>query len=120
MVWWKATGAFARFLEAISFSHGSLLNLAEVARECQVGRKTVEGYLDILEDLFPPFDRRCAATSARSCWTMASALSLVICYEEGAFTAFLRARRRGRRLIAKLLDVFSGMSSLQERLELRG
>lgn len=56
-------GAFARFLEAISFSHGNLLNLAEVARECQVGRKTVEGYLGILEDLLlsfrvPVFTRR--------------------------------------------------------------
>jgi predicted AAA+ superfamily ATPase len=38
----RNVSAFARFLEAISFSHGSLLNLAEVARECQVGRKTVE------------------------------------------------------------------------------
>ena len=59
----RNVGAFARFLEAISFSHGSLLNLAEVARECQVGRKTVEGYLEILEDLLlsfrlPVFTRR--------------------------------------------------------------
>ena len=56
-------GAFARFLEAISFSQGALLNLAAVARECQVGRKTVEGYLSILEDLLlafrvPVFSRR--------------------------------------------------------------
>lgn len=48
-------GAFSRFLEAISFSHGSLLNLTEVARDCQTGRKTVEGYLDILEDLLLSF-----------------------------------------------------------------
>jgi predicted AAA+ superfamily ATPase len=48
-------GAFARFLESISFSQGSLLNLAEVARDCQVGRKTVEGYLGILEDLLLSF-----------------------------------------------------------------
>ena len=59
----RNVGAFARFLEAVSFSHGSLLNLAEVARECQVGRKTVEGYLEILEDLLlsfrvPVFTRR--------------------------------------------------------------
>lgn len=59
----RNVGAFARFLEAISFSHGSLLNLSEVARECQVGRKTVEGYLEILEDLLlsfrvPVFTRR--------------------------------------------------------------
>lgn len=51
----RDVGAFARFLEAISFSHGSTLNLAEVARECQVGRKTVEGYLGILEDLLLAF-----------------------------------------------------------------
>lgn len=59
----RDVGAFARFLEAISFSHGGLLNLAEVARECQVGRKTVEGYVGILEDLLlsfrlPVFTRR--------------------------------------------------------------
>lgn len=44
-------GSFARFLEALSFSHGSILNLSHVARECQVGQKTAEGYLDVLEDL---------------------------------------------------------------------
>lgn len=59
----RDVGQFARFLEAISFSHGSSLNLTEVARDCQVGRKTVEGYLGILEDLLlsfrvPVFTRR--------------------------------------------------------------
>lgn len=44
-------GSFARFLEAMSFSHGSILNLSHVARECQVGQKTAEGYLEVLEDL---------------------------------------------------------------------
>ena len=56
-------GGFSRFLEAISFSHASLLNVAEVARECQVGRKTVEGYVSVLEDMLlghrlPVFSRR--------------------------------------------------------------
>jgi predicted AAA+ superfamily ATPase len=59
----RDVGGFARFLEAISFSHGGLLNLAEVARECEVGRKTVEGYVEVLEDLLlgfrvPVFARR--------------------------------------------------------------
>ncbi len=54
---------FARFLEAISFSHGCVLNLAEVARECAVERKTVESYVSILEDLMlsyriPVFNKR--------------------------------------------------------------
>ncbi len=44
-------GAFARFLEAISFSHASLLNISNVARECQVERKIAENYVTILEDL---------------------------------------------------------------------
>lgn len=44
-------GAFARFLETISFSHGSILNLSNIARECHVSRKIVENYISIVEDL---------------------------------------------------------------------
>jgi len=43
--------AFARFLEAASFSQGSVLNISSVARECSVERKVVENYFSILEDL---------------------------------------------------------------------
>lgn len=43
--------AFMRFLEAASFSQGSLLNISSVARECAVERKVVENYFSILEDL---------------------------------------------------------------------
>jgi uncharacterized protein len=42
---------FARFLEAASFSQGSILNISSVARECSVERKVVESYFSILEDL---------------------------------------------------------------------
>ncbi len=56
-------GGFSRFLEAISFSHAALLNVAEVSRECEVSRKTVEGYVSVLEDMLlgtrlPVFSRR--------------------------------------------------------------
>lgn len=56
-------GNFSRFLEAISFSQGAVLNISNVARECQVERKVVEGYIGILEDLMlagrvPVFTRR--------------------------------------------------------------
>ncbi len=56
-------GDFARFLEAVSFSHASILNISNIARECEVQRKVVEGYVGILEDLLlafrlPVFDRR--------------------------------------------------------------
>ena len=44
-------GSFSRFLEAISFSHASLLNISNVARECEVERKVVENYISILEDI---------------------------------------------------------------------
>ncbi len=51
----RNVGNFARFLEAMSFSHASLLNTSEVARECQVNRKTVEGFIEVLEDLLLGF-----------------------------------------------------------------
>ncbi len=55
--------AFTRFLESASFSQGSILNVSEVARECSVGRKVVEQYFQILEDLLladfvPPFTKK--------------------------------------------------------------
>jgi predicted AAA+ superfamily ATPase len=43
--------AFARFLEAASFSQASPLNTSAVARECAVDRKVVESYFGILDDL---------------------------------------------------------------------
>lgn len=48
-------GNFSRFLEAISFSQANLLNLSNVARECEVERKVVESYVNILEDLLLSF-----------------------------------------------------------------
>jgi predicted AAA+ superfamily ATPase len=59
----RNVGNFARFLEAVSFSHGESLNISNVARECQVERKTVEAYVSILEDLLlsyrlPVFTKR--------------------------------------------------------------
>ena len=55
--------AFSRFLETISFSHGSLINVSEIAREADVNRKTVEGYIQVSHDLLlsrelPVFSRR--------------------------------------------------------------
>jgi len=47
----RNVGNFSRFLEAISFSHASTLNISNIARECEIERKVVTGYLDILEDL---------------------------------------------------------------------
>ena len=44
-------GSFARFLEIISYSHGAVLNVSNLARECQISRGIVGGYLDVLEDL---------------------------------------------------------------------
>lgn len=46
---------FSRFLEGISFSHASTLNITNVAKECAVKRKTVESYIDILQELLLAF-----------------------------------------------------------------
>jgi len=53
--WVRSVGDFARFLEVMSFSHGQVLTLSNVARECQVRRKTVEGFVGVLEDLLLGF-----------------------------------------------------------------
>jgi predicted AAA+ superfamily ATPase len=65
----RNVGSFARFLEAMSFSHGAVLNLSNVARDCQVSRKTVEGFVEILEDLLlgfrlPVFSKRAKRATA--------------------------------------------------------
>lgn len=62
-------GTFARFLEIISFSHGAVLNVSNVARECQAARSVVTGYIDILEDLLlayrlPVFAKRAKRKTA--------------------------------------------------------
>ena len=59
----RNVGAFARFLEVMSFSHGAVLNASAVARECEIERRTVVNYIEILEDLLlgfriPVFTRR--------------------------------------------------------------
>ncbi len=59
----RNVGGFSRFLEAVSFSHAAVLNVSNVARECQVERKVVTGYLAVLQDLLlgftlPVFTRR--------------------------------------------------------------
>ncbi len=59
----RSLDSFSRFLEAMSFAQAASLNLANIARECQVSRTTVEGYLEVLEDLLlgwrlPAFQKR--------------------------------------------------------------
>ena len=51
----RQVGSFARFLEVVSFSHGGVLTLTNVAHDAAVNRKTVEGFVDVLEDLLVSF-----------------------------------------------------------------
>ena len=73
--------AFSRFLESAGFSQAAPLNVAEVARDVGVDRKTAAAYFDPLEDLLiatrlPVFTkrakRRMTAHSSSSCSTPAS------------------------------------------------
>lgn len=52
--------AFSRFFDAVGFSHGQLINYANIARECGVGNKTVKEYFQVLTDtllgiMIPPY-----------------------------------------------------------------
>ncbi len=51
----RNVGDFARFLETMSFSHASLVNASNISREAQIARKTVDSYLNILDDLLLSF-----------------------------------------------------------------
>lgn len=60
-------GNFTRFLSAAALTHGQQLNISNVAHDCQVKRKTVEGYFSILEDILigiqlPVFTKRAQRT----------------------------------------------------------
>lgn len=55
--------AFSRFFDAMGWSHGELLNYANIARECGVDAKTVREYYQILADtllgtMVEPFKKR--------------------------------------------------------------
>jgi len=61
----RNVGNFSRFLEAVSFSHGSVINVSNIARECGIERKVIGNYITILEDLLlasrvPVFTKRAA------------------------------------------------------------
>ena len=56
-------GHFSRFLEAASFSQGSVTNTSEIAREAHIERASAENYFSIIEDLLmgvrlPVFTRK--------------------------------------------------------------
>lgn len=42
--------AFSRFFEAVGFSHGEMVNYANIARDCGIDAKTVKEYYQILVD----------------------------------------------------------------------
>lgn len=55
--------AFSRFFEAMGYSHGGLINYANIARDCGVDAKTVKEYFQILADTLlgtfvPPYKKR--------------------------------------------------------------
>lgn len=47
--------AFSRFLEAASFSQGSVINVSSIARDVGIDRKVIEDYFSILDDLLIGF-----------------------------------------------------------------
>ncbi len=55
--------AFARFFDAVGYSHGEMLNYSNIARDCGVDAKTVKEYFQILADTLmgrfvEPFKKR--------------------------------------------------------------
>jgi predicted AAA+ superfamily ATPase len=51
----RNVGSFVRFLEVASFSHGTVPNMASIARECGISAPTVRAYFEILDDMLLSF-----------------------------------------------------------------
>lgn len=81
----RNVGDFSRFLEAISFSHGTVLNISNVARDCGVNRKTVDNYIQILEDILLAF--RLPVFTKRASRAMSSHPKFYF-FDAGVFQAF--------------------------------
>ena len=63
-------GNFSRFLEVVSFSHATILNVSNIARECAISNKIISSYLDVLQDLLlsfslPVFTKRAKRATIR-------------------------------------------------------
>jgi len=43
--------AFSRFLDAIAFSNGEMVNYSNIARECGIDAKTVQSYVNLLQEM---------------------------------------------------------------------
>ena len=56
---------FTRFLQTMSFSHASILNVTNISRECQVKRTTVDSWISILEDMLISFQLHCFTKRAK-------------------------------------------------------
>jgi predicted AAA+ superfamily ATPase len=59
----RNVSAFSRFFDAMGYSHGELINYANIARDCGVDAKTVKEYYQILVDtllgtMVEPFKKR--------------------------------------------------------------
>jgi predicted AAA+ superfamily ATPase len=61
--WVRDLPDFARFLDSVAFSNGSLVNYSNIARDCGVSAKTVESYYQIVIDtllgyFLPPYHKK--------------------------------------------------------------
>src|SRR3990170_9140107 len=107
--------AFARFFDAMGYSHGELTNYANIARDCGVDAKTVKEYYQILVDtllgtLIEPYKRR----QERQVITKAGKFYLFDVGVAGAITQRHIPQERGEQF-GKALEHFILMEILAHR-----
>jgi predicted AAA+ superfamily ATPase len=107
--------AFARFFDAMSYSHGELTNFAKIARDCGVDAKTVKEYYQILVDtllgtFIEPYKRR----QERQVITKAARFYLFDVGVAGAVTKRHIAEERGEQF-GRALEHFILMELLAHR-----
>ncbi len=111
--------AFSRFLDALAFSNGGLVNYANVARDCGVDAKTVKEYYQILSDtllghLIPPFSKRAGRdiiTAAPRFYCFDTGLAVALAGEAPAALKGPAAGRLFENFILMELMAYRGYSS---------
>ncbi len=98
--------AFSRFFDAMSYSHGELVNYSNIARDCAVDSKTVKEYFQILVDtLLGTFVEPYKKRQSRQVISKASKFYLFDVGIAGALTKRFLEEEKGE-LFGKALEHF--------------
>lgn len=105
----RQIGPFAHFLDIVANNDGEVVNYSNIARECGVSVKTVQGYYGILEDTFLAYRLNPWTKSIRKrlvahprYYLFDMGITNALCYHYGQLNANVRGRRFEQFIISQI------------------